>query len=217
MTSVHDADRPHNRLESESLAAAIAGNRVALERLLLAHYDDLARRIGTKLPARLRSTQAVEDILQLTFFHAFRDIGRFEPRPGATFRDWLHRIADNRLYDAIKQHDRKRHGGDLHRIQEGERADGSVRSLWECIAGGDCSPASVAAQSEALQALQVALAGLSAEQRTAIQMHLLEGKSLAETAAALGRTPDAVRGLVHRGKQALHDSMGRASLWLKSK
>jgi RNA polymerase sigma-70 factor (ECF subfamily) len=199
------------------VASAIAGDRVALEWLLLAHYDDLARRIGTKLPVRLRSTQAVEDILQLTFFQAFRDIGRFQPRPGATFGDWLRRIADNRLYDAIKQHDRKKHGGDLRRIHEDERTDGSVLSLWECIAAGDTSPGSVAAQCEALHALQVALAALPSDQRTAIQLHLLDGKSLDETAAALGRTPEAVRGIVYRGKQALLASMGRASLWLKSK
>jgi RNA polymerase sigma-70 factor (ECF subfamily) len=82
---------------------------------------------------------------------------------------------------------------------------------------GDRSPGSVVAQGEAVQALQVALAALPADQRRAIQLHLLEGKSLDETATALGRTPDAIRGLVHRGKQALQAAMGRASLWLKSK
>jgi RNA polymerase sigma-70 factor (ECF subfamily) len=217
MTSAPDAPNSENSRESAFVASAIAGDRVALEWLLLAHYDELARRIGAKLPARLRSTQAVEDILQLTFFQAVRDIDRFKPRPGATFGDWLARIADNRLYDAIKQHDRRKHGGDLRRILDDVRADGSVLSLGEWIAAGDSSPGSVAARGEALQALQVALAALPNDQRTAIQMHLLEGQPLEETAAVLGRTPDAVRGLVHRGKQALLASMGRASLWLKSK
>ena len=66
--------------DSGLTAAAVAGDRVALERLLLAHYDELARRIDLKLPLRLQSTQAVEDILQLTFFQAFRDIAHFQQR-----------------------------------------------------------------------------------------------------------------------------------------
>ncbi|MGE0608103.1 MAG: RNA polymerase sigma factor [Pirellulales bacterium] len=196
---------------------AVAGDRVALERLLLAHYDDLARRIGGKLPPRLRSTLAVEDILQLTFFQAFRDISRFEQRSDATFGDWLTRIAENRLHDAIKQHDCQKRGGELQRVEDAVCADGSISSLWDWIATGDSSPGSVVARGEALQALQAALDSLSTDQRAAIQMRLLEGKSLEETATALGRTPDAIRGLVHRGKQELLIAMGRASRWLKTK
>lgn len=206
-----------NPSESVLVASAIAGDRIALERLLLAHYDGLAQRIETKLPRRLQSTQAVEDILQLTFLQVFRDMTRFELRDDSTFGDWISRIADNRLYDAIRQHGRQKHGGDLRRVPEEAHADGSIASLWEWTASGHTSPGSVAARSEALHALEVALASLPAEQRTAIQMRLLDGKSLEETAAALDRTSDAVRGLIHRGKQALLASMGRASLWLKSK
>jgi RNA polymerase sigma-70 factor (ECF subfamily) len=75
----------------------------------------------------------------------------------------------------------------------------------------------VIARDEALQALHIALAGLATDQREAIRLRHLEGKSLEETAAAMGRTPDAVRGLVHRGKQQLQEAMGRASRWLKVK
>src|SRR5688500_17499302 len=48
--------------QPELVAAAVAGDRLALERLLLAHYDALAGPIGARLPARLQATQAVEDI-----------------------------------------------------------------------------------------------------------------------------------------------------------
>ena len=83
--------------------AAVAGDQAALERLLLAHYDELERRIRSRLPSRLQSIQAIEDILQLTFMHAFRDIGRFKQRTDATLADWLARIADHRLIDAIRE------------------------------------------------------------------------------------------------------------------
>src|SRR5262249_38699749 len=94
MTSQAHEDRSELP-DRAQVAAAIAGDRVALERLLLAHYDLLERRIGVKLPPRLQSTHAVEDILQLTFLQAFRDISRFEQRAEATFGDWLARIAEN--------------------------------------------------------------------------------------------------------------------------
>lgn len=203
--------------EPALVAAAVGGDRVALERLLLAQYDSLAERIGTKLPPRLQATQAVEDILQLTLLQAFRDIGQFEQRSDATFGNWLACIADNRLCDAIKQHDRVKHGGDLRRLEDAAGNDSSILSLWDWIAAADTSPGSIVAREEAVQALQVALAALPNDQRAAIRMRFLEGKSLEETASALDRTPDAVRGLVHRGKEQLLAAMGRASKWLKSK
>jgi RNA polymerase sigma-70 factor, ECF subfamily len=217
MTSQSGDRRGKLHVEPALVAAAVAGDRVALEQLLLAHYDHLERQISSKLPPRLQSTQAVEDILQLTFLQAFRDIGRFQPQVGATLGDWLARIADNRLCDAIRHHDRKKHGGDLRQIEEAPRDDSRILSLWDWIAAADASPGSVAARSEALHALQIALAALPPDQHEAIRLRLLEGKSLEEAAAAMGRTPDAVRGLVHRGKQGLQEAMGRASRWLKSK
>ena len=203
--------------EAALVALVVAGDRAALERLLLTHYDDLSQRIGSKLPPRLQSTQAVEDILQLTFMQAFRDIATFEQRTDAGFGDWLARIAENRLCDAIRQHDRPKHGGDLRRVEDAPRDDSRIVSLWDWIAADDTSPASAAVRSEALQALQVALAALPEDQRAAIQMQQLEGKSVEDTAAALGRTPGAIRGLVHRGKLELVAALGRASQWLKSK
>ncbi|MBC7853130.1 MAG: sigma-70 family RNA polymerase sigma factor [Pirellulaceae bacterium] len=203
--------------EPALVAAAVGGDRIALERLLLAQYDLLAGRIGAKLPTRLQATQAVEDILQLTFLQAFSDIGQFERRADATFGNWLARIADNRLCDAIKQHDCAKHGGDLRRLEDAAGNDSSILSLWDWIASADTSPGSIVAREEAVQAMQVALAALPSDQRAAIRMRFLEGKSLEETAAALDRTPDAVRGLVHRGKEQLLAAMGRASKWLKSK
>src|SRR4051812_17523424 len=99
--------------ERSLIDRAIAGNHAALERLLLTHYDDLERNIRFKLPPRIQSVQAVEDVLQLTFMHAFRDIDRFQPRSDASFADWLLRIAENRLVDAIREHDRSKRGGEM--------------------------------------------------------------------------------------------------------
>jgi RNA polymerase sigma-70 factor, ECF subfamily len=217
MNSSGEASQRELPSESALTAAAVAGDHVALERLLLAHYDELARRIDAKLPPRLQSTQAVEDILQLTFFQAFRDIAHFQQRTDANFGDWLARIAENRLCDAIRQHDRPKHGGDLQRVGDSPRDDSRILSLWDWIAADETSPLSAAVRGEALKALQVALAALPDDQRMAIQLQQLDGKSVEETAATMGRTPGAIRGLVHRGKLELVEALGRASKWLRSK
>jgi RNA polymerase sigma-70 factor (ECF subfamily) len=203
--------------EAALITAAVAGDHVALERLLLSHYDNLARRIGAKLPARLQATQAVEDILQQTFLEAFRDVQNFVPREDASFGDWLGRIAENRLLDAIKHHDRRKRGGGWGRVEGASPDDSALIPLLDWIAGEETPPSRAAARDEALQAMQIALAGLDHDQREAIRMRLLEGMSLEEVAEALGKTPDAVRGLVHRGKQKLRDAMGRASQWLSAR
>src|SRR4030095_4255458 len=138
-------------------------------------------------------------------------------RADASFGDWLARIADNRLLDAIKQEDRAKRGGELQRVSTEVRDESRVLSLLDWIAADDTSPLSAVARSEAVAAWQVALAPLPRDQREAIQLRLLEGKSLDEAAAAMNRSPDAVRGLVQRGKQELKEALGRASQWLGTK
>jgi RNA polymerase sigma-70 factor, ECF subfamily len=213
----HPAKSELTAEEPVLVAAAVAGDRVALERLLLAHYDELTRRVAARLPARIQATQAVEDILQVTFSQAFRDIRSFEPRGGANFGNWLAKIAENRLLDAIKEHDAPKRGGDLRRVSDAARDESRILSLWDWIAASDTSPSSVVAREEALHALNVALAALPPDQREAIRLKHFEGKSVEETAAAMGRTSGAVRGLIHRGKQQLQDAMGRASRWISAR
>jgi RNA polymerase sigma-70 factor, ECF subfamily len=203
--------------ETTLVAAAVAGDREALEQLLLSHYDGVAQRVATKLPARLQATQAVEDILQVTFSQAFRDIGRFEQRSEGSFGKWLAKIAENRLVDAIKQHDCEKRGGGMRQVTDTGENDSRVLTLWHWIAAQDASPSSVVARDEALAALQVALAALPPDQQEAVRLMHLDGKTVAEAAALMGKTEGAVRGLVHRGKQQLQATMGRASRWLKVK
>ncbi len=69
-----------NREDHALIARAIEGDRVALERLLLADYARLARHVASKLPAGVREVVTAEDILQQTFLQAFRDIGNFKAR-----------------------------------------------------------------------------------------------------------------------------------------
>jgi RNA polymerase sigma-70 factor (ECF subfamily) len=200
--------------EQSLVQRAIAGDRFALEGLFLTHFSTLAGRIGTRLPQRLRAAVSVDDILQQTFVRAYQQIRHFEPRTQSSFLAWMSVIAMNCLRDAVKEATRRKRGGSLHRlpIQPGQQTD-SIRSLLEQLADPGDSPSQSAARHEAIRAIHVALAGLPCDQRWAIRLHCLQGKSLDEVARQMGRTSNAVRGLVYRAKNNLRATLDRTSKW----
>lgn len=204
--------------ERELIAKAASGDRVALERLMLAYYSRLSQHIAPRLPQALLGVADVDDILQQTYVQVFRDIGEFEPRSDASFFAWLKTIAEHRAQDAVRALSRKKRGGGRRQVRE--QSDGqatSAANLVEILSAGSHTPSRSIARREAVQAVQVAIAGLPEDQREAIQSRFLEGKSLEETADAMGRSPAAVRGLIHRAKQGLRAALGRSSCWLSRK
>ena len=204
--------------ERQLIDKAISGDGVALERLLLTYYDRLALHIDSKLPASVRQVVGAEDILQQTFLQVFRDIHNFKPHSDLAFFAWLKTIARNRLLDVVKGLKRKKRGGSRNQVRSpADGQAGSIKDLVEMLSAGGRSPSRSCARHEAIQAVQIGLACLATDQREAIRLRFIEGKSLDEVAAAMGRTKPAVRGLIYRGKEELRISMGRSSLWLSRK
>lgn len=201
-------------IEAELITKAVSGNRDALQELLLARSDQLSRHVAAKMPPSLKGDISVEDILQETFVQAFQDIGKLVGRTGPSLSAWLKAITENRLRDTLKAKNRAKRGGCQRRLTG--PADGQSSSYVELVdllsADGD-TPGGVAARREAVVAVQVGIAGLPSDQRQAVRLRYLNGKSLEETAVAMGRTPNAVRSLVHRAKQRLHHALRRSSLW----
>ena len=197
---------------------AAAGSRVALECLLVSYYDRLAQHVGRQLPTSFQGVVDVDDILQQTYMQVFRDIRTFQPRSVGSFVAWLKKIADHRILDTVKALKRKKRGGGLQHIQHAiDSRRSSVVDLVEQLSAGSHRPSRSLARREAACAVQVGVAGLSDEQREAVRLRIFEGKSLAETAAAMRRTPGAVRGLIYRAKQELRDALGRSSRWLSKR
>ncbi len=94
---------------------------------------------------------------------------------------------------------------------------GAVPGLDEMLSARDRTPSQSIARREAVGAVQVAIAGLPDDYQQAIRLRYFEGKSLAETAAGMDRTPGAVRGLLDRAKEKMLAALGRASLYLSQK
>lgn len=195
-------------VECDQIARAVAGDRAALEGLLLDCHDRLTAAVADGMPAELRRTASAEDILQEVYIDAFRRIGDFEPRGRGPFFAWLLAITRHKLLDAVKAHRAVRRGGGQAPIR---CTTDSVIGLLEQLARHDHTPSRVAATHEAEAALRVALAELKDDYRKALQLRYLQGLSVAETAAAMGRTPRAIHMLCHRGLKELHVILGRAS------
>lgn len=192
----------------EMIASAVAGDGTALEELLLGYYDRLLRRVARKLPASLRGTVCEEDILQQTCAEAFLRIRSFQPTYEAAFFRWLVTIADHRLADAIKAHNRVKRGG----AQAGAAFHpDSMDQLVDLVAAPLHTASQSVARHEAIAAVQVGLASLDDDHRRAIQLRYLQGLSVAETAKVMERSPRTVRELCYRGMEDLRAVMGRSS------
>lgn len=188
---------------------AIAGEPLALDRLLLENYPKLLARIEQKLTADLRYYTSAEDIIQDAFATAFRSIASFRPEGPDAFYRWLSTIADNRLIDVARAKNAAKRGA---RATNVERS--SVAALIELAATTSRTPSRSADGHEVAALVQVALASLKPEYREALSLRFLQGLSVAETAQRLDKTEAAVHKLCSRGLQALRESMGEAARYV---
>jgi RNA polymerase sigma-70 factor (ECF subfamily) len=200
------------------LERAISGDRAALGELLYSSAHELSSFVSRHLPQRIQDVVSVDDILQETFRVAFRDIGQFEPRGDGAFLAWLRTIAQRRVQDAIKAEDRKKRGGDHHRIRQASPAfsTDSIANLLEIIATDSSTPVRRASRNEALYLMNVALAELPDHYREALRLQFMEGLSYAEIGERMGRSARSVQSLLIRAKERLRELLGSASAYLSS-
>ncbi len=204
--------------QRELIENAVAGDRAALERLMIDHYTPLAQWIRRIPWGRPTEMVDVDDVVQQTFTQVFQYIDRYQQREGITFFAWLTTIAENQMRDAIRAQRRKKRGGDRRRLHRKAGSDCDwAGDLIDVVTGNEHTPSKSLGRREAIQAIQIAIAGLNEEYRRAVQLRYFEGRSLEETANLMGRTTGAVRGLLDRSKKKIRAAMGRASLYLSKK
>ena len=200
--------------ESELVAKAVAGDRVAIQQLLMAHMAAVSRFAANRLPASARDVIDPEDIVQQTFAQAFRSVSCFRQREDASFLSWLTAIAENKIMDAVKGLQRQKRGGTRQRVRQVATTDThSVADLMDMLSGGGHTPSRSVAGHEAVQAVQNAIGELPEEYQQAVQLRLLEGRSLEETAQVMNRGPRAVQGLIDRAKKKMRAALGRLSMY----
>lgn len=185
--------------------------RRRLERLLRAHADGLENFVTTRIPETLRSKFSASDVLQETWIAAFQNCVILIELPPDRFQRWLQTVAKRILISQI------RHYTAIKRREVGqplvERPDltTSLVNLFHTMCGPDRTPSSLAAQNEIAGEVREALDRLPELSRKVLWLHHIEGVDLKDMAVQLGRTPNAVRGLIFRAKQLLADELSSSS------
>jgi RNA polymerase sigma factor (sigma-70 family) len=154
----------------------------AFERLYQAHVHDVYRYALMVL----RNPADAEDVAQTTFMNAYRAIQRGE-KPRAP-RHWLIAIAHNVCRSRLRDQSRRPQQVELEDYHVATEAD-------DAAVGIDAR--------ELVQALGV----LSFNQRSALVMRELEGRSYAEIAELLDVSPTAVETLIFRARRALREQL----------
>jgi RNA polymerase sigma-70 factor, ECF subfamily len=159
------------------VAQAQHGDQLAFATL----YEQYRPLVFRFIRRRLDGTdEVVEDLTEDVFVKLYEKLDRYIER-GLPFTAWLYRIAHNQLVDYLRSLPRQ-YAQPLETVADvPERQTSSEYS-------------SVLDR----QTLEPAMARLTAEQRQAVELRFLQGMSVAETAATMGRSEEAVKKLQAR-------------------
>jgi RNA polymerase sigma-70 factor (ECF subfamily) len=143
-------------------------------------------------------------VVQETLIEAHRSREQFQGLGAAALEGWVRRILLNNLYDALRRIHREKRDVGREISLKAALEESTSRLRWQ-MSGGDPTPSEIVMAKEEVLALAAALEQLEPAQRDAIELHHLQGRSLAESAAILGRSDSAVAALLHRGLQKLRE------------
>jgi RNA polymerase sigma-70 factor (ECF subfamily) len=195
--------QPHFRLlkERTAMTAEPVPDSGSLERYR-AYLTLLAR---LQLHPRLQGKVGASDVVQQTMLKAVENRSQFQGQTDAETAAWLRRILTNTLVDAVRAF----RGPKRDVVLERSLAESSAR-LEALLQGSVTSPSQQAIKDEQLLQLAAALAALPENQRLAVEMHYLQGCTVAEVAEHMNRTERSIAGLVRRGLEKLRELMADA-------
>ena len=152
-------------------------------------FAEARRDAAVRLAYRLLGgdTAAAEDVAQNAFLRAFRALSGF--RAEASVSTWFYRI----LVHEVRRHQRWQ----------------AVRRLWHLEGDDAPEPADErpAGDPGLRKRIRDALARLTTAQREAFTLVHMEGYTVAETAAILGRAPGTVKSHMHRALKSLRQDL----------
>lgn len=189
------------------LERARTGDESAIEELLAQH--DVALRAMIDINKKWRSIIETDDVLQVTYLEAVLDLAKYQGDV-AGFGSWLGSIAKNNLHDAIKTLERQKRPHPDRRIGAPPGKD-SILWLWNFLTGSSASPSGHAARDEIRTTLETQITQLPSAYEEVIQLVYFQGKSIEDSASAMGRTYGAVYLLHQRALNRMHQLLGTES------
>lgn len=174
------------------LAAAQAGDRAALESLLVTHRNGVYRYSLTVC----RTTEDAEDAVQEALWAATRAIKTFRGSASAV-ATWLFTIVRRECFRRLDKLRQRREIGIDDEVIEGAVSDAPLDEIL--------------AMKQRAYRLATALSELEQIHREVIVLRDIEGLSAPEAAARLGITVDALKSRLHRARVSLRDRLAGAT------
>ena len=175
-------------------------------RSLERYRDYLSLLARAQLSRRLQSKLAPSDVVQQALLKAHEKRDQFRGQSEAEWAAWLRQILVNTLAAAVRDFGRQQRDIALERSLEAAVTDSSVR-LERWLTADQSSPSEQAVRQDELLRLAQAVAQLSEDQRTAVEMRHVQGCSLATSSGHMGRSEASVAGLIRRGLQELREKL----------
>jgi RNA polymerase sigma factor (sigma-70 family) len=176
-----------------------------LESLLIRYEADLLAYAARHIPFQLKSVLAPDDVVQDTFFEAFRRLREFDARHPDLVVPWLKTVARNRIINAVHEYGTVKRGG--QRVQaENELPEngGSLTDILAELAVHTRTPSRSAIAHELAAALEESISQLRPDYQRAIRLRYIDGEAVEAIAIAIGRTSRAVHMVCNRALKALH-------------
>jgi RNA polymerase sigma-70 factor (ECF subfamily) len=144
-------------------------------------YDRYFHQIYRFVYSRVKEQAGAEDVTSEVFMKALRGMPRYVDT-GRPFTAWLYQIAVNAIADRYRS----------RRVME------DVDEL-RTLSTGEPSLDELAAQRDEIQRIWAVVETLPGPQRTAMVLKFQEDMKIDDIAGVMGKTPGAVKLLIHRG------------------
>ena len=178
-----------------------------------------------QLDRRLRAKEDASDVVQLTLLEAHRDLADFRGSTEAELLAWMKTIMARKVLNLARHYNAQKCNV-RRELSLSQQLDASSARLDRFLAAEQSSPSQRAVQSEQAQQLAAGLDSLlddertgdrrvlgvvfNDDERTAIVLKHIHGYSIAQIAEHLGRTKEAVGGLLRRGLKKLRERLDEA-------
>lgn len=186
---------------SETDVELIEQMKLGDERALGAFYDRWSATVTALVARMLKSVSDVEDVVEETFWQAWRQADRFIEGRGSA-QNWLLTIARSRALDRLRAIRRR---GEESIDDVG--ADVAMSAADPAFAPTSNEASNEAEQNETRRHILAALADLPIEQREALELGYFDGLSQSEIAERTGQPLGTIKTRMRLAMQKLRDRL----------
>lgn len=184
------------------IAQAQEGQKGALDALFRRFRPGLRKQAQARLGPALRQRVDASDIVQQTLLQAHRGLPEFQGHTIEELGAWLQSILLRNIGAAVRQNALAQRRA-VGRERSLEDRDGAGATVGERLVSPLTSPTGRLQRGQTAAQLLLALSHLPPDQREAVRLRHVEGRSLEEIASQLGKTRAAAASLIKRGMESL--------------